>query len=35
MAFFKWGVNMILRVIEDWGRKLGYDPEKVLLVRYA
>ncbi|MFN4336230.1 MAG: B12-binding domain-containing radical SAM protein [Candidatus Nitrosocaldus sp.] len=35
MRFFKWGVNMILRVIEDWGRKLGYDPEKVLLVRYA
>ncbi|GIU70740.1 MAG: radical SAM protein [Candidatus Nitrosocaldaceae archaeon] len=35
MRFFKWGANLILKVIEDWGRKLGYDPEKSLLVKYA
>lgn len=34
MAFFKWGVNQVMSVIQDWGGKMGYDYEKALAVKY-
>jgi hypothetical protein len=32
MTFFKWGVNQVMAVIQDWGKKLGYDYEKALTI---
>jgi len=32
MTFFKWGVNQIMAIIQDWGKKLGYDYERALVV---